>query len=137
MRATVLGLLLADGALTAVIPSERWFQAGNVLDSPEKPFAVLRWLAPVAGNASGSFAHQLRVDIHDRRGGYKRIDQLLGGPFRSGGVYAILSGILGVSGPDGYVAQADYLGDSGDQEDLDYRSNYKFSSWQILGRTTS
>jgi hypothetical protein len=137
MRATVRDLIVASAPLTAIIPSYRWYQAGAVIDIPNKPFAILRWLAPVSGNASGSFAHQLRVDIHDVRGSYKRIDGLLGGPYRTGGIYPILNGIMGVTGADGYVAQADYLGDSGDQEDLDYKSNYKFSSWQILGRVTS
>jgi len=134
MRATVRNLLLADPALTALIPTSRWFQAGAVLDVPPKPFAVLRWIAPVAGNARGSFARQLRVDVHDERGSYARIDRILGMPGRIGGVYSILSQAFGVTGVDGYISQADYLGDSGDQEDLDLRSNFKFSSWQLVGR---
>jgi hypothetical protein len=137
VRATVRGLLVADGSLTAVIPTERWFQAGAVLDVPVKPFAILRWISPVAGDARGSFAHQLQVQIHDDRGSYKRIDELLGGPYRTGGVYSILAGIAGLAGVDGYVAQADYLGDSGDDVDVDFKSNTKFSSWQIAGRITS
>lgn len=137
MRATVRDLLIADAALTALIPSERWYQAGAVLDVPLKPFAVLRWLSPVAGGAAGTFAHQFQVHIHDERGSYKRIDEILGGPYRAGGVYPILAGIAGTGGTDGYVAQADYLGDSGDQEDEGFRSNTKFSSWQVIGRITS
>lgn len=137
MRKTLRGLLVADGSLTAVIPTERWYQAGAVLDSPPKPFAVLRWLAPVNGDARGTFAHQLQVAVYDNRGSYTRIDQLLGGKYRTGGVYPILAGIAGVAGVDGYITQADYLGDSGDQEDIDYKANLKFSSWQIVGRTTS
>jgi hypothetical protein len=137
VRATVRNLLIGNGPLTALVPTTRWFQVGNVLDVPVKPFVILRWIAPVAGNAAGSLAHQLRIDVHDERGSYKRIDQILGGPYRSGGVYEILANVAGHAGPDGYIAQADYLGDSGDQEDIDYRSNYKFSSWQIAGRITS
>ena len=137
MRATIHSLLVADVALTAVIPSERWYQAGAVIDVPPKPFAVLRWLSPVPGDAKGTRAHQLQVQVYDERGSYKRIDDLLGGPYRSGGVYPILAGILGVTGDDGYVAQADYLGDSGDDVDVDFKANTKFSSWQVIGRITS
>ncbi len=134
MRKTLRGLLVADGSLTAVIPSERWFQAGAVVDTPPKPFAILRWLSPVAGDAKGTHSHPFQVAIYDERGDYTRIDQLLGGPHKTGGVYPILAGILDVPGIDGRITQADYLGDSGDQEDIDYRANLKFSSWQIIGR---
>lgn len=137
MRETIRNLLVADAGLTAVIPTERWIQAGAVLDVPIKPFVILRWIAPVAGDARGTFAQQLQVAVYDERGSYKRIDQLLGGKYRIGGIYPLLVGIAGLTGTDGYVAQADYLGDSGDQEDIDYKANLKFSSWQIIGRVTS
>lgn len=134
MRATIRNLIIADAALTALIPPERWFQAGSVLDVPVKPFAILRWISPVAGNARGTFGHQFRIDVHDERGSYKRIDSILGGPYKTGGLYPILKGLMGVAGVDGYIAQADFLGDSGDQEHVDYKSNMKFTSWQIAGR---
>jgi hypothetical protein len=135
MRQTIRSLLVADGGLTDVIPTERWFQAGAVLDVPPLPFAILRWLSPVRGDAKGAFAHQFQVAIYDERGDYTRIDAILGGQHKTGGVWPILNGIADVSGPDGRISQADYLGDSGDQEDIDYRANLKFSSWQIVGRS--
>lgn len=137
MRATIHQLLSGHASLTPLIPTDRWFQAGNVLDVPRKPFATLRWLAPVAGDARGSFSHQLQVAVYDKRASYSDIDRILGGPHRSGGVYPLLAGIIQLEGPDGRVTQADYLGDSGDQEDIDYKANFKYSSWQITGRTTS
>jgi hypothetical protein len=136
MRRTVRDLIVANGTLTAVIPTERWYSPGGVLDHPVFPFAILRWIAPVSGAAKGSFSHQLRIDVHDRRGSYDRIEAVLGGPYRSGGVYPIIAGIAGVTGVDGYIGQTDFLGDSGDQEDEVYGSNYKFLSWQIMGRST-
>lgn len=136
MRRALRDLLVADAGLTALIPTERWYSPGGVLDHPEFPFAVLRWIAPVVGAAKGSFAHQLRVDVHDKRGSYDQIEEILGGPYRTGGVYPLVAGILGLHGTDGYIAQADFLGESGDQEDEVYRSNYKFLSWQIIGRST-
>ena len=135
MRATVRDLLISTPQLVALIPAERWFQAGAVLDIPVFPFAVLRWISPVR-SPSGSDAKQLQVAVHDARGSYDRIDKILGEPYRTGvSVYSILSEAVGVSGSDGYLAQADYLGNSGDQEDIDYKSNMMFSSWQIAGRS--
>lgn len=134
MRATVRNLLIADAALTAFIPTQRWFQVGNVLDVPTKPFAILRWITPVAGDAAGTFAYQLRVELYDDRGSYKDIDAALGGRYLTGGVYSILSAVMDHTGSDGYIGQADFLGNSGDDVNTDYRANFKYSSWQIMGR---
>lgn len=134
MRATVRDLFVNNGALTALVPSERWFQAGDVKDVPRKPFVILRWLSPVRSD-SGSDLHQLQVAAYDERGSYQRIDRLLGGPFQATpSVYSVLAGVMGTGGLDGYVAEATYLGHSGDQEDIDYKANMKFLSWQIIGR---
>lgn len=134
MRATIHQLLTGTGALTAVIPPERWFQQGAVEDVPRKPFAILRWLSPVRSN-SGADLHQLQVAVYDQRGSYKQIDDLLGAPYKSGiTVYSVLSEVMDYLGPDGRISQADYLGHSGDDVDIDYKANMKFSSWQIAGR---
>lgn len=134
MRATVRDLIIADTALTAFIPAERWFQLGSVLDVPVKPFAILRWITPVPGNASGSYAHQLRIELYEARGSYAKTDAALGGPYRTGGLYDILCNAFGVTGSDGYIAQADFLGNSGDDVNVDYKANMKYSSWQIIGK---
>jgi hypothetical protein len=135
MRGTIYQLLVGTAALTAVIPTERWFQLGAVKDVPPLPFAILKWLSPVRSD-SGADMHQLQVAIYDKRGSYKKIDDLLGAPYRAGtSVYAVLSGVMDLTGVDGYVAQADYLGHSGDDVDVDFKANMKFSSWQIAGRS--
>lgn len=136
MRKTIHQLLTSDAALTALIPTLRWFQHGAVEDVPKKPFAVLQWLSPVSGDARGTFAHQLQVRVYGERGSYLPIDKILGGPHRSGGVYPILAGVMDLVGIDGRVVQCDYLGTSGDDVDVDYKANMKYSSWQIIGRTT-
>jgi hypothetical protein len=135
VRKTLYGLLTANSTLTAIVPVDRWYQAGAVVDIPKKPFVVLRWIAPVP-SASGRWLNQLRIDVHDERGNYNRIDQLLGNPYSGGGIYDVLSGLADYVGPDGRITQADYLNHSGDQEDEDYKTNYKFSSWQVIGVTT-
>lgn len=135
MRGTIHQLLIGTAALTAVIPTERWYQQGAVQDNPQLPFAILKWLSPVRSN-SGADMHQLQVVIYDRHGSYKRIDDLLGAPYKAGtSVYTVLSGVAGLTGIDGYIAQADYLGHSGDDVDVDFKANVKFSSWQIAGRS--
>lgn len=137
MRATIHQLLSSDAGLTTLVPAVRWFQHGAVIDVPAKPFVVLQWLSPVGGDARGTFAHQLQVRAYGERGSYVPLDRILGGPHRSGGVYPLLAGLMNLDGPDGRVTQCDYLGTSGDDVDVDYRANMKYSSWQIIGRTTS
>lgn len=133
MRKTVYGALIGTPGLVASVPVERWFAAGAVVDNPQTMFVVLRWLAPVPSSAQGRFLNQLRVDVHDKRGSYARIETLLGNPDTGGGVYDVLSGMIQLDGVDGRITQCDYLGHSGDQEDETYGTNYKFSSWQVIG----
>lgn len=133
MRATVRNLILANSTLMSLVPAERWYAPGAVVDSPVKPFAVLRWLAPVQGAARGSFLKQLRVDVHDTRGSYQRIQQILGSPDKNTGVYGVFSPVLNHVGTDGRITEMNYLGNSGDQEDDTYLTNFMFSSWQVIG----
>jgi len=67
VRKTMYTALTADASLTAIVPAERWYEAGAVIDQPLKPFVVLRWIAPVP-SSSGRWLNQLRVDVHDERG---------------------------------------------------------------------
>jgi len=133
MRATVRNLILSTPTLLAVVPADRWYAPGGVVDSPPKPFVVLRWLAPVTGNAKSTFAKQLRVDVHDKRGSYQKIEQVLGSPDKGTGIYGLFSAVHDLVGVDGRITQMDYLGHSGDQEDDTYMTNFKFSSWQVIG----
>jgi hypothetical protein len=132
MYKIVRDLLISTPELTAIVPASRWYRAGAVIDQPPKPFVILRWLSPV-GLAAG-FGELLRVDVHDERGSYDRIRQLLGTRWSDSGVYKVLIEALAIEGDDGYLGQCDYLGESGDQEDPEYNSNYMFSSWQVMGR---
>jgi hypothetical protein len=136
VRKTIYGVLTSASALTAIVPVARWYEAGAVVDQPKKPFVVLRWIAPVPSTGSGRWLNQLRVDVHDERGSYSRIERLLGNPYSGGGVYDVLTGLANYVGPDGRITQCDYLNHSGDQEDEVYGTNYKFSSWQVIGVTT-
>jgi hypothetical protein len=132
MRATIRNLLVGTPALTAIVPGNRWYTPGNVVDHSPRPFVVLRWLSPVE-SGGGRLAEQLRIDVHDSRGSYARIDALLGSRHLGTGIYGVLSGIQNHVGVDGRITQADFLGHSGDQEDITYNTNMKFSSWQVIG----
>lgn len=133
MRQTIYQLLTGTPALVAHVPAGRWYQAGNVVDTPVKPFVVLRWLAPVPSDARGRFLKQLRIEHHAQRGSYALADAFLGSPDLNNGVYAVMAGIANLVGLDGRITQADYLGHSGDQEDATYNTNMKFSSWRVIG----
>lgn len=135
MRQVIHQRLIGDPVLTALVPPERWYQAGAVADRPVFPFVVVRWISPVRSDARSQLLNQLRIDVHDARGSYSRIDQILGGPYKTGGVYANLNSALDVSGVDGRVTCCDYLGHSGDQEDPEYISNFMYSNWQVIGRS--
>lgn len=134
MRRTIHQRLITTPALTALIPSERWFQAGAVRDVPPALFAVVRWLSPVAGEARGSFIHLLRIDVHGPRGSYAPIEAVLGDPSVGGGIWAALAPLTDYVGVDGRITCTDFLGNSGDQEDEVYKTNYKSSSWNVIGR---
>jgi hypothetical protein len=133
MRATLHQLLTGTPGLTAQVPVSRWYQAGNVIDSPPKPFVIIRWLAPVPSDARGKFLRQVRIEHYSARGSYAPSETFLGNPDRNDGVYAVMAGITNLVGPDGRITQADYLGHSGDQEDATYMANLRFSSWQVIG----
>lgn len=133
MRKTVHQLLTAQAGLVAVVPADRWYQAGAVLDTPVKPFVVLRWLAPVQASVTTRYMRQLRVEFHDKRGSYVQSDAFLGCPDKNNGVYAVLSPLVHFTGVDGRIAEATYLGHSGDQEDETYNTNMQFSSWRMIG----
>jgi hypothetical protein len=120
-------LLIAQAPLIAVVPAARFYQAGAVVDNPPKPFVVERWLAPVPGAAKQSYLKQFRLDIHDTRGSYSRIDAFLTA------VYPVLYAVQNLVGSDGRLSQCDFLGLGGDQEDTTYGTNYSFSSWQVIG----
>jgi hypothetical protein len=125
MRAAMYELLTGYPALTDIVPVERWFQAGAVVDVPPMPFVIMRWLAPTP--LTGRLGHQLQVQVHDERGDYSRIDEIL----RL--VDTICRAVVQFQGTDGRIVQIDVLPHSGDQESPVYGSNYRFSALQVIG----
>jgi hypothetical protein len=125
MRKAIVELLQASAPLVAQVPAARWYAAGAVEDTPQTPFIVVRWLSPVP--LVPSWGEQLRLDVHDNRGSYTRIDAVLKL------IKAVLEPAEQYVGSDGRITQCDYTGHSGDQEDPDKGTNMKFCSWQVIG----
>lgn len=125
MRRAVVEVLQASAPLLAALPAERWYAAGAVPDTPLTPFIVVRWLAPVP--LATQYGEQLRLDVHDERGSYVRID----------GILKLCRNVLDpleqYAGTDGRITQCDYTGHSGDQEDVEKRTNLKWVSYQVVG----
>lgn len=125
MRKALVELLQGNAPLLAALPASRWYAAGAVPDTPQRPFIVVRWLAPVP--LATQYGEQLRLDVHDERGSYVRIDGILKL------VQAVLVPVEQYVGSDGRITQCDYTGHSGDQEDPEKGTNMKWSSWQVIG----
>lgn len=126
MRATMHGLLTTEATLTAIVPAGQWYQAGNVIDQPAKPFVVERWISPVI-LGPGLLAYQLRLDVHDERGSYARIGAFLVA------AKAFLESVQQVTGPDGWITQCDFSSEGGDQESDEYGTDYSWTGWQVIG----
>lgn len=129
LQATTYALLTEEPALVDLVPTERWFRRGGVVDVPQTPYVVLAWLGPLTTGRRNS-AQLLDVYVHDEVGSYTRIEEIL----------EAIKGVLldavhyrGWAGNAFPLVQADYLGKSGDGVDQGNGTSYQFSSWKILG----
>jgi hypothetical protein len=77
MRSVIRGSVIADTALTNIIPAAQWIDASAVLDKPpHRPFAVFRYGEMQHVAKPGAF-HLLRVWVHDEAGSYAQIEKVL------------------------------------------------------------
>lgn len=75
IQATTFALLAAQPALTAAVPTERWFRRGAQVDASQTPYIVLGWDGDLV--TSGRTGPQaLTVFVHDALGSYKRIGDI-------------------------------------------------------------
>lgn len=129
VRVTTHQLLVAQPALTALVPTERWFRRGGTIDTPALPYVVLAWLGSVTVGGRNS-PELLDVYVHDERGSYGKIDQVLKA------VKPVLLAAEQYAGPSGTstrLVQATYLGRSADLFDPDNGTAFQYSSWRIIG----
>jgi hypothetical protein len=117
--------LVADPALTAVVPAARWVQRGAVVDIPSRPYVVLADLGTdVRGTGvTGLFG----VYVHDDRGSYLSIDDLLDL------VKSRMESVQQFVGTDGRIVEASWQGHSEDVFDDPTNTNVKNSTYRVVG----
>ena len=129
MRKLLYRAIVENSVLTALIPAERWTSG---LDAkPQTPFAVIR----IAGDfKSVSKRPQPRAEIwiHDDRGSYVRIDQILA---------AVREQLDGMGykwsdWPGELIAQIDWQSNSPDLIDDGYNTNTRMASFGLVGRSS-
>lgn len=126
IRKTVYGLLTADPTLTALVPSDRWYERGAVPDSPQVPYGVLAW----QGTDGPRWGHVRLLDVfvHDARGDYGIIEDALNRARVLLEAAAQYSSVLGVR-----MTQADWQTRSADLFDDATGTGMMFDSWKIVG----
>lgn len=126
LERTVYERITTAPTLTAYIPAARWFERSAVTDRPVVPYAVLAWTGTVPNN--GRYIETLDVYVHDDRGSYQRINDILQE------VRVILESTIQYIGLTGWrLAQADFTFRSGAMEDQSNNTNMKYCSWMIVG----
>jgi hypothetical protein len=122
-------LLTSHAPLTDIVPVPAFYEAGSVEDRPDKPYVVLGWL-PDLVKASGRYASLFELRIHDERGSYARVRQILAV------VRAHMEDVTQYQGSDGWLTECSYAGNSGELVDPDSNTNLMTASWEVVGRTT-
>lgn len=123
---------LVYAALTATptpgnIPAVRWISAGALDAPPPRPFAVLRLRDGPASDVR-SLQPTLEVWIHDERGSYTRIDDILEQ------VKQKLSAATPMENATHRIVDVRWIGDSPDLVDEGYNTNTKWTSFTLTGR---
>lgn len=127
LRTTTRLYLVADLALTAMVPASRWITRGAVEDTPELPYVVLAWGGTAPSTGGRNTPQLLDVYVHNEIGDYTFIDDVLEL------VYQRLSSVQQYVASGYRLVQADFQGKSADLTDPDTRTGFIYSSWKLLG----
>lgn len=122
IRQTFWQLITTDPDVAAVIPPERWFARGSVVDTPTTPYGVLADL----GTDTGA-TRQFGVYVHDEPGSYVAIDDVLKLVRRR------VESVAQYLGPDGRLVGATHLTTSEDGTDQSNGTGVKNSIYRYLG----
>jgi hypothetical protein len=127
MRALVLQAITSEPALTALIPADRWIQAGSLDEMPARPFAVIRL---IDGTQTIVYSEQPRFEIwvHDDRGSYIKIDQIL----RL--VRETLIAAVPMEDANYRIVDVDWTGNGPDLIDEGYNTNVRTARFTLTGR---
>jgi hypothetical protein len=127
MRQLVYEWLTQDGYLTAVIPAERWIQQGAMDDPPPRPFAVVGFTDRPRTDV-GSARPRLVVWIHDNRGSYFRIDDIIKY------LEEELPSAVPLENDDYRIVDIRWEGSSADLTDDGYSTNTRNAEFSLTGR---
>jgi hypothetical protein len=126
----VHGLIIAEEALTVVIPEERWFGA-SAIDEANRPtplFAVIRYGVRTRG-MSNIHRIPLEIWVHDEPGSYGTINSVIAD------LRGTLDGVVHHGDSDGNeLMSADWVSDSGDLYDPGYRTIVRNTSYNLIGQ---
>jgi hypothetical protein len=127
MRKLIYQALINSLPLTAVIPANRWIQAGSMDNQILKPFGIIR-LTDTAPSISRSPQPGLQIWVHDNRGSYGQIDNTIEL------VKTALLDALPMENSTHRIVHIGWIGDSPDLVDEGFNTNTKFSSFTLTGR---
>lgn len=126
IRRTIWERITTDASITALVPVERWYERGATKDTPPTPYAVLADLG-TDPRGGGKFARLLGVYVHDDRGNFGRIDDVLTL------VRARLESAEQYVGTDGRLVSAGFQSTSDDGFDDATSTNTKNSVFRVVG----
>ena len=126
MRKVVYSLLANSAAFIALIPATRIYERSSVPDAPVLPFCVLAWGGRTR-IATGCYQSALEIWVHDERGDYSLIDNVLGI------IEDVLCSNLQATVDDQRMAQADRPNTSPDLYDDTYRSSTRSAGYRLVG----
>lgn len=124
-------LLTGYAPLTALVPVDHIHETGSLEDHPELPFLVLAWQPSVQKASLRRFNRIFEVHAHDERGSHALLRQVMRA------VADCLGGAAQYQGTDGWITQCDFIADGGELLDPETSTNLQFSTWEVVGRTTT
>jgi len=122
-RATLRNILANDATMQTYIASDDWYAFSAPDTPPNDTFAVMRWDATIPDVGPGS--HNVTLWVYDVLGDYSRVDAIIAR------AKDLLAAAVHVSGPDGFITQAQWTGDSQDFSDDVYERVVRTSTYRV------
>jgi hypothetical protein len=136
MRTLIYELLTSDPDITAAIPPERWVQGSALLNTPERPYGVIRFGGFLRGitraDGSGIRTARLEVWVHRDRGSFVDIDATV----RLVRKKLLTAKDISRTRDDGstvYMMEAIWENDSPDMFDQDTLTNAAGTIFEVVG----
>lgn len=127
MKAVILEMFRPDEALMTLIPEDNWYERSAITSIPtENRFAVLAGAGTLPG-IGGYRVQSYEIWVHDRPGTYDNINTAIER------MVELLDGKSSESA-FGSVMSFEYVGESADLEDPDFRTVTRSLSLRVVGR---